>query len=65
MVDRGEGALRNDLYRLLMLLRGGGSIVSSFDCKQDEITIATVERRVFWDKDGFGYVFRPKEVRTP
>lgn len=59
-MDRGEGANRIDIYRLLMKLQANrGSIVSSVDCTPDEITIATADKRVFWDKDGCGYVYRP------
>ncbi len=62
-MDRGEGALRMDLYVLLSKLRRGGSIVSSTSCTADEITIARVERRLYVDKDDFGYVYRPPPAK--
>jgi hypothetical protein len=63
-MDRGEGALRMDLYVLLMKLRAGGSIVSSAACTASEILFARADHRMFVDKDGYGYVYRPSQVST-
>ena len=62
-MDRGEGAFRMDLYVLLAKLRHGGCIVSSAACTRDEITIARAERRMYVDKDSFGYVYRPAPAK--
>ncbi len=43
-----------------MMLREGGSIVSSESCSADEVILANARGRVFHDKDGFGYVYRPR-----
>lgn len=57
-MDRGEGDRRLDIYTLLMQLRHGGSIVSATSCTAGEIMLARADRRMFVDKDGFGYVYR-------
>ncbi len=61
-MDRGEGANRMDLYVLLMKLRHGGSLVSASGCSAEEIAVAKCERRVYVDKDGEGYVYRPAQL---
>ena len=48
------------IYALLMKLQHGGAIVSSAACSVDEIDLARAQGRMFVDKDGFGYVYRPR-----
>lgn len=63
-MDRGEGALRCDLYMLLTKLRQhGGSIVAMTACSTSELAIARVEHRIYVDKDDFGYVYRPPQPK--
>lgn len=52
------------LYHLLMLLRNGGRIVSASELTEDELRLARSYHRLFVDKDGFGYVYQPKENKT-
>lgn len=50
------------LYFLLMKLRGGGQIVSGRDCTADEIERARLMGRLYVDRDGYAYVYRPPNV---
>lgn len=51
------------LYALLMRVRTGGSLVSGMVLGSDELALAKREKRVYVDKDGFVYVYRPKLLR--
>lgn len=52
-----------DLYALLMRVRQGGAIVAVSSCGLQEVALAHAEKRIFYDKDGFGYLYRPKEAQ--
>lgn len=53
-----------DLYLLLMKLRTGGSIVRGDDCTHTDLVLARADHRLFTDKDGFTYVYKPREKKT-
>ncbi len=55
-----QGPKEADLYGLLMMLHTGGALVSATHCEPEEIDGARGAGRLFVDKDGQGYVYRPR-----
>lgn len=53
----------NDFLRLLATK--GGYIVSSADCDALQIAAAQVEKRMFIDDGGLGFIHIPKKVSIP
>lgn len=45
------------IYKLMMMLRNGGKIVSSRSCTPDEWQLGIREKRIFLDDDGNGYIY--------
>lgn len=48
---------------LEMLIRQGGKIISSNDCNPLEILDAQADHRMWVDKDGFGFIYLPPNIR--
>ena len=51
------------IYKIMMLLRKGGKVISAQASTPDEWAAAVAEKRIFIDDDGFGYLY-VKEGKT-
>lgn len=49
-----------EMYRVLMRLREGGSLVCSVECTNYEIITAHLSKNLYTDKDGYQYIYRPR-----